>query len=607
MQQLGKEREEGDNENLILYGAEDIAKIDEDASDMRIWTPKMIDDLIDDAEKEADEMVKAQKDVDEAKLGASQAEEEDASKKRGFSFAKIWETKAKEVAKEALDGDGASPEPEPDFDEHGWVQFLEQAEATEAAQREAARAVAGRLRALKKNVKYTTDRDDVDRKKKNRSKGKELSQATVEERDSDDDVDFIPGPDFDMVSEEEDEEGEAPSDLEDLSYDQRVVIGGMAAGQRKLTKHERALLRKWSSRNEKKRAEALERASASNLAVQQADAAHPPQPQQAEAGPGPTTLQLEGQEASVRYALVTAANAAEAIARVASEQALHVSVAPQQRPPPEPVRWPVVRMMAEPQHSENIRVGRTILRQLFIILQQTQDIGHLTDWGNMARDSTSTAVRKSIYVRLSTVADEKRRHEGGLGQQFLANRTIAAVVYFIDSGAPIHPLQYEASAVRPLPFEAAPIGQAQAQPLPLQPGGQQSYRWSGPSVAMQQPQQQPPPHPQPHAPLMGYAPPQRSYQQAITPDYRQANQSMAQPMFRLMPQTMPQATPQPPPPLLAHHELPVDRTPPPPSRTIPQNHVNAPIASTSQSHSKPLSASALQSQSCTTTRTPQRE
>ncbi|GMK53767.1 hypothetical protein CspeluHIS016_0103530 [Cutaneotrichosporon spelunceum] len=264
VQQLGKDREEGEYENLILYGAEDITKIDEDASSMRVWTPKMIDDLIDDAEREAEEMAKVQETAEAAK--AASQENDDASKANGFSFAKIWETKVEDVAVAGLD----EPEIEPEFDEHGWVQFLQQAEATEAAQREAARAVEGRLRAMKKKVKYTLEsaefgRNTPEKKKRKKRKGKEPSQDADSGRDTDDD--FVPGPDLDLISDDEDlSTDEGPRDFEDLSNEQRTIIGGLAAGgKRKLTNHERVLLQRWHSLDEKKRAEALVAASASNF------------------------------------------------------------------------------------------------------------------------------------------------------------------------------------------------------------------------------------------------------------------------------------------------------------------------------------------------------
>jgi hypothetical protein len=492
VQQLGKEREEGEYENLILFGAEDITKIDEDASDMRVWTPKMIDDLIDDAEKEAEEAAREQEKADAAKAASQEEEEEDASKTRGFSFAKIWETKAKEVAEAA---DAAEPDDEPDFDEHGWVQFLQQAEATEAAQREAARAVAGRLRALKK-IKYTMV-DTTPEKKNKKGKGKDIAQSQSTANDRDDaDGEFVPGPDFDVISDDDEDmpTSGAPSDLEDLSLEQRTVIGGMAAGKRKLTQHERALLQKWHSLDEKKRAEALSAAIASNSLVGQQGlgtaaptgalltnaptsvppAAAPSGPAPAAAsqrftpswhapaagpapGPGPATMAQRhalhtGAAAYQQSPLVAAAAAGEAIRRVANGESLAVTVAPAQKPSPsEPVTWPVMPMVPQPRHSEHVANGRAILLDLYRALQSTNDpAGYSADWGELARSTTPTATRKELYVNLGKIADRNNRGLNSV-RRFSQMPTLVAAFYFIDSLSPIDPARPQFPNAQPHP------------------------------------------------------------------------------------------------------------------------------------------------------------
>ncbi|CAK9780505.1 hypothetical protein CC85DRAFT_256762 [Cutaneotrichosporon oleaginosum] len=466
VQQLGKDREEGEYENLILYGAEDITKIDEDASDMRVWTSKMIDDLIDDAEKEAEEAAKAQEEADAAKAVPVAADE--ASKARGFSFAKIWETKAKEVAAPVLD----EPEEEPDFDEHGWLQFLQQVEATEAAQREQARAVAGRLRALKK-IKYNLERTDFGdtspEKQKKKGKGKEKMQTAVDDTDGDDD--FVPLPE---LSDEDDMDTPGgPTDLEDLSNDQRRIIGGIAAGQRKLTKHERALLRKWHSLDEKRRAEASASASVpaaesmpvnipltnvSSATVSQAEhtsqqvltphlsaslrhGAPPPA-----AGPGPATAEQRALTSArpSQSPLVAAAIAGELIGRVANGEVLTMTVPPshgEQVSSSDLVRWPSIRMMAEPKHSELIASGRALLIALYRALQATDNpVGYSADWGELVKVNTLTATRKDHYVRLARVADQHRATtQNNKDRSFSAIDAVGTAFYFIDALAPINP------------------------------------------------------------------------------------------------------------------------------------------------------------------------
>lgn len=516
----------------------------------------MVDDLIDDAEKEADEAAEAQKRLDEAKVAASQAEaeDEDASKKNGFSFAKIWEKKAKEVEAEVANTEAASPEPERDFDEHGWVQFLQQAEATEAAEREAASAVAGRLRALKKNVKYTVDLEETTPTKKKGKKGLEReSQSTFEDIRDDDDIDFVP--DIEILR--DDAEADVPIDMEDLSTDQRTIIGGLAAGKRNLTRHERELLAKWHSLDEKMRVEALQTANALNAATPQATAP-PAQPSQARsiapapslahpqpvhaiagpgavAGPGPSTMLFGSNRPSPpagrRSPIV---QVAEAIVRVARGQQLHMSVDATTKQ----VKWPSLRMVPEPQHTDNVVTGRRILHALFRVLQQSQDIGHLTDWGAMARPTTNIGQRKSIYVRLATIADDWHALRGKT-RMFVMNISIAAVFYFMDSGEVIHPRVLEASqdrASQDRAFQAQFVPARYQLPAQVHPAlqgglGQQQHHSVQQPLYEQQSQQ---PHfsSRPLAPRNG----QQHFQQVPPHQQGLATLNHAQPLPQAVPQ-----------------------------------------------------------------------
>ncbi|BEI91057.1 uncharacterized protein CcaverHIS019_0311270 [Cutaneotrichosporon cavernicola] len=596
VQQLGKDREEGEYENLILYGAEDITKIDEDASSMRVWTPKMINGLIDDAEKEAEEMAKAQEAAEAAKA-ASQADDE-TSKTHSFSFAKIWETEAKEVAV----ADSDEPEAEPEFDEHGWVQFLQQAETTEAAQREAARAVAGRLRALKKKVKYTLESADFgdttpEKRKNKKGKAKELSQAMVNDRDEDDS--FVPGPDFNLISDDEDIPApEGPSDLEDLSNEQRTIFGGLAAGKRKLTRHERELLRRWHSLDEKKRAEALAAATASNSSAPQAQpgdalSSGPPSaaapglgeasqnisaPQASAAswpvvgaqpgpGPGPATtaqrlVPLAG--SSQQSHLGAVATAGEAIQRAANGEVPKVNGPPPlaHRPPMSDVKWPSMPMVTGPKHSINVAAGRAVIQDLYRALQTTDNpVGHSADWGELVRLTTPVPIRKGYYVYLGKIAD-------GLletGQQHNARRfsdmggPLVAAFYFIDSGEPIYP---QVQRTQPPSYQAQPhapldhghhvqvVHTHAGQPGVPQPGVPQLHRGPiPPRPFAYQPASQ-----QPHFQHGSWAavgngsvhlPPQPMPQQVRPPMPQPILQQVRQPFQHPIQQPVPQRVPQP--------------------------------------------------------------
>lgn len=497
---------------------------------MRIWTPKMVDDLIDDAEKEAEEMAKAQKETDAAKL-AEQEEEEDPSKRGGFSFAKIWETKAKEAT--TGEGDNAAEEPAVDFDEHGWVQFLEQAEATEEAQRQAARAVAGRLRALKKNVKYNVDIEDPFMLTGRKGKDKHLSQATVDREitGADRDDDFIPADD-DVPSDDDDlPANDGPIDLEDLSNEQRTIIGGIAAGKRKLTKYERALLRKWHSLDEKKRAEALQSAQDTNAAVQVARDAVP---NQAEAGPGPATMhhQASMQQRAMADGIVVPYLSGGAVPQrsaLVAAAAAHVASIGQNGTPPragEDIRWPVVKVVPEPLHTRNVSVARGLLLELFKALQRLQNPDLLQTWRKVVTPSVAPDTRKRFYVHLGSLVDGHRRRAGIAESRWLVNERLRAVFYFIDSRADIRPPKEQTAgsggtAPAPRPPQE-PLHAPAPIPAPPQLHGPPSHSVAGPSS---------------HQPFRGQyqAAPQPMFQSQPYPPY---NPPVVQPMGYHTPNTV---------------------------------------------------------------------
>jgi hypothetical protein len=203
VQQLGQETEEGEVDNLILFGAEEIAKSNpDDTSTDRVWTKELINELIDGAEKEAEEQAKemaARESAVETREG-SENSGGDAAEKRGFSFARVWETKT-HTFQDPEDTD--VNEPEPFADDETWAKFLDAAEKERQVEEaivltDRKRKAAAKALSYNERILSLSDEDeDSDKKKRKKDKGKgkaivddeDFVASLVEPSDSDSEVD----------------------------------------------------------------------------------------------------------------------------------------------------------------------------------------------------------------------------------------------------------------------------------------------------------------------------------------------------------------------------------------------------------------------------------
>ena len=176
VQQMGKENEEGDIENMLLHGAAALYDTNADghsASDIR-YTSKDVDELIDKVEADAIAEAKALEDRDK-----SQGQEPDAvtegqgpakpKESMSFAFAKIWEadqSRLHEMSDDEEEGNGA--------DEDAWLQAWENDKKEKEAKLLAERGQ--RLRQRQANTaKYPADgpfSDDHSDEQLERIKGK---------------------------------------------------------------------------------------------------------------------------------------------------------------------------------------------------------------------------------------------------------------------------------------------------------------------------------------------------------------------------------------------------------------------------------------------------
>lgn len=262
VQKMGQETEEGELDDLLLYGAEAISKADDAAQD-RVWTTQKVEELIDGAEKEAVEEAKRLEEREKEKEREKAEGKTGTKEAMGFSFAKVWETNEGKLRDEADQNDSEEPQ---DFDQNSWLAFIENADKElerQQAEELAAQTSKGRLRRKTQPKSYVID-DEPDTPKKGRPKGKGKA------KDDNSDNEFVAP----TQDEESEDEVSDEIDFSDLNYDERRSLGGVLAGKlagkQKLTKHEKELLRAHKQGR--------------RLAAQQAMAAD------GIAGPGPSTF-----------------------------------------------------------------------------------------------------------------------------------------------------------------------------------------------------------------------------------------------------------------------------------------------------------------------------
>ena len=235
VQQMGKENEEGDIDDLLLRGAAALYEASEEgvaASDIR-YTSKGVDELIDKVEADADaeaqateerekekELAKARGEAERQANGGSE-EQVKPKESMSFGFAKIWEAdknRLEELAEE---------EERPD-DVNTWQLVIDNARKVREVEK-AAMLENGRQKRAAAVVKYGPDgaiSDDTPKKEKRRyiKKGKGRVGTSSE------DADFVGG-----IDSSDSDSGNLAPDEEDqlaslLDSDGKPVIRGMAAG-----------------------------------------------------------------------------------------------------------------------------------------------------------------------------------------------------------------------------------------------------------------------------------------------------------------------------------------------------------------------------------------
>ena len=464
VQQMGKENEEGDIDDLLLRGAAALYEANEEgvaASDIR-YTSKDVDELIDKVEADADAEAKAteerEQERERAKVrgtatagdGASgEIEGEQAKPKESmsFGFAKIWEADRNRLEELAED------EERPD-DVNTWQLVIDNARKVREAEK-AAILENGRQKRAAAAVKYGPDgaiSDDTPKKERRKYTKKGKARAGT----SSEDADFVGG----MDSSDSDSDSLA-ADEEDqlanlLDSEGKPVINGMAAGERYTKKQ---LLRL-------ARLQAKAAATTAALAAAAAAGDTPSAPNgenvrlqsggsNGDLGPvaGPSSQQStqsskrHGETAEERLARKERRKAEKSAERSHRYQAMVEAELVRELnggnvpSVPGPSRsLPARAPSAIDPHI--IRNGQQICQYLYHVLREFKMNNGLHGWAIMALPELPAKEREEIYHQLSQDVDMELYRQGQ-SQYFTHPQQIANVLPLLRNAYPVIPLENE--------------------------------------------------------------------------------------------------------------------------------------------------------------------
>lgn len=573
VQQMGKETEEGEVDNLILYGVQEIRKEEAMDETAQKWTQQKIEDLIDGAEKEAEDMAKAEAEAEKAAEEAGEGGEGGEKPKKpgetmGFSFARVWETKDSGL-KDVEEGDD-----DVELDDNMWAAFVAEREAAEAERQKAQEAEAGRRRrAAKLAINYSLF-DESPRKAKKKDKGKGKKAALVDSDggeimypdaggDDASDTDYVAptGP----PSDDEDEFDLLPDNTDDLSYELERHYAGIVNGAPHLTKSEKRALREQRARE---------------LSLQPPPSAAPQPPSQP-------------------------AKSSQAVQPAQAQQAV--------RPPPqvpEQRQSPVFDAVVAEQF---ISRARLVLRSLHTELNIASKPELRVMWDALCNVGLPLNARFEQYRKLATLADDTRGNSGAPKRYIIRDSGLLVWEFirskaFIDQGAmvahqqqqlvqqqvrPMVPLSQHAPPQPPnqhpnIPYRPYPPAQPGGLPYPAPLPYVPKYR--PPPGAIDPFRGRPVQHPPPQYPVQHQMHPQQMHPQAygwpqhqgqVIPQQVQQTPLLAQ---RPLPPSVPHQ--QPPPqhqqaiPPSVHQPQPQAQRPPPPAERPSVNGQPRPTIST---------------------------
>ena len=443
VQQMGKENEEGDIDDLLLRGAAALYDANEDgiaASDIR-YTSKDVDGLIDkvqaDAEAEARAMEEREREKERAKAAGEVEEQAKPKETMSFGFAKIWEADRNQLEELAEDAD--------EVDTNAWQLVMDRAQRAQEAQR-LAMVESGRQKRQAAMVKYGpygpdgvhsgSDHNDTPKQKRKYTKKGKRKAGTSSE-----DADFVGG--LESSDSETDSVGSIP-DLEDLrDAEGRPVLTGLVAGQALTKKQKTAAYRAQLALKQQAQNGAVIPPMDPNingLLVSTAEDGVPRVPGKRAETP---------EERAARKAKRRAEKASEKKKRYDAFTAWQAGAGRNAHTVPPPHHAERSRVHLDP---HTLSAGQQICQYLYHSLRELGYDQALQSWALMALPELPAAEREEIYRKLAADADAEliKRHGPGRGY-FNHWEQTRIVMALLKHGYPVIP-----EGPEPLPMPALP-------------------------------------------------------------------------------------------------------------------------------------------------------
>jgi chromodomain-helicase-DNA-binding protein 4 len=447
VQQMDKQNEEGDIDNMLLHGAAALYEAGEDgiaASDIR-YTSQNVDELIDKVQKDADDEAAAlasQQVGGDDRAEGEGVDEPKAKETMSFGFAKIWEADKNRLGE-------IEEKDQPEDEDEVFRQFLTNLE--EEKRRKVLAGVDGNAKQQRRNAaalgrNYATKDgmlSDSTPKKDWRGKGKKGKKGMGQ--DSSSDVDFAL-----LAASESDDESDISDDAQEdlgLSADGTYAINGIT--------------KKAHSVKRRKLMESMSAATTTTVTDAEAAALL------ASTVPGPPVNAIAGSSRSTGTASPTKAArsiptlTADKITAAKAKRKQEKDLARAQRYKTagdllsrhtiitEHPDRPTTKAFP-PSSAKSITAGQQVLQWLYHILRELGMKSQLDIWAIMALPEVPQQERQKYYANLGTQVDNVMVKRGGQ-RYFTAEKQLQVVVALFATKAPAVPDERPENPVLEIP------------------------------------------------------------------------------------------------------------------------------------------------------------
>lgn len=456
VQQMGKDNEEGEIDNMLLHGAAALYEANEDgiaASDIQ-YTSQNVDELIDKVEQDAEVEAEALVEKEEAAArGETVTEIVKAKETMSFGFAKIWEAdqkRLKEVSEE---------EDRPEDTMNAWQLVVENAEK-ERRKRLDIDLKEGRSKRKAAAIKYRADgilSDETPGKKKSKktTKGKKYVDS------SDAEYAAVLG----QSESETDSITSFPDGVENLMDEHgNPFVRCIAAGKKTLSRKERKKI---------EIARAMEKGKPVIVPVPNGHAA----PNSVNGNPAPNAIAgpstTNGSKSMIvpetyeQRAIRKATRTAEKKTAKDRFRQMQAGLEQQIDQRPNGASSSAPHDISSPRHAKGtlptrvhglmdaakLQAGQAIFQFMYQILREC-NMGHDIDkWALMALPEIPVGERKHIYLSLAQAVDDQL-HTRRMDHYFTKPDVYNTATFLLDAGVPIIPDTIPDGRVPPLPVQA---------------------------------------------------------------------------------------------------------------------------------------------------------